>query len=275
VSGYRQIHTRIWQDAWFMDLLPEEKLLFVYLFSNERASLCGMYELSLKTMSFETGLRVDAITLALHRFGEAGKVFYEAPHIWVPNLRKYNANRSPKVQAKIASELADLPECALKRRCVADDTTAPGVAGDMVSDVSYTVSSESRETRHEQEQEQQQEQEQKPSRPDGRTLPHDPLRKSLEVHFSAVTKLPPTRAITASQRKAAGRLWWAPLREIAELCEWDEEKAKRLISETVREMRNSRLTISDPNSILKPARARYAQLRPAPIPDFIPPNQRA
>jgi hypothetical protein len=267
---FRQIHTRIWDDPWFQDLLPEEKLLFIYLFSNERAALCGLYELSLKTMAFETGLRTDAITLALHRFSLAGKAFYEAPYVWVPNLRKYNETASEKVQIRIAKELAAIPDCALKRRYVAGDTTPPDVAAHPADGVSIPYPRLPSEKEKEKEQEKE-----KDSRPDGRVSPHDPLRKALEAHFSVVTKLPVPRAITASQRKAAGRLWWEPLREIAELCEWDVEKSKRLISETVREMRNSRLTISDPNSILKSARARYAQLRPAPIPDFVPPNQRA
>jgi hypothetical protein len=114
----------MWADAWFLDLLPEEKLLFIYLFSNEHASMCGLYELPLKMMAFETGLRTDAITLTLHRFGEAGKVLYAPPYIWVPNLRKYNENRSPKVAAMIQAQLADIPDCDLKRRYL-DGNMAP------------------------------------------------------------------------------------------------------------------------------------------------------
>ena len=128
MSFYRQIHTRMWSDAWFLDLLPEEKLLFIYLFSNEHASMCGLYELPLKTMAFETGLRTDAITLTLHRFGEAGKVLYAPPYIWVPNLRKYNENRSPKVAAMIKAQLAEIPDCDLKRRYLAGDMTPLDVA---------------------------------------------------------------------------------------------------------------------------------------------------
>jgi hypothetical protein len=128
VSVYRQIHTRIWQDAWFLDLLPEEKLLFVYTFSNEHSTLCGLYELPLKTMAFETGLRTDAITLTLHRFGEAGKVLYAPPYIWVPNLRKYNENGSPKVAAMIQAQLADIPDCELKRRYLDGDLSPLDVA---------------------------------------------------------------------------------------------------------------------------------------------------
>jgi hypothetical protein len=137
VAGtFRQIHTRIWDDPWFQDLLPEEKLLFIYLFSNERAALCGLYELSLKTMAFETGLRKDAITLALHRFGQAGKAFWDGRHVWVPNLRKYNETASEKVQIRIAKELAAIPDCELKRRYVAGDTTPLDVAASAEDGVS-------------------------------------------------------------------------------------------------------------------------------------------
>ncbi len=44
MADFRNIHTHIWKDAWFCELQPDEKLLFIYLFSNERASVCGMYE---------------------------------------------------------------------------------------------------------------------------------------------------------------------------------------------------------------------------------------
>jgi hypothetical protein len=56
MSGYRQFHTHIWSDSWFAELKPDMKLLFIYLFSNERAAICGFYELPVRTISFETGL---------------------------------------------------------------------------------------------------------------------------------------------------------------------------------------------------------------------------
>jgi len=150
---FRQIHTRIWNDPWFQDLLPDEKILFIYLFSNERTALCGLYELSLKTMAFETGLRTDAITLALHRFSLAGKAFYEAPYVWVPNLRKYNETASEKVQIRIAKELAAIPDCDLKRRYAASDTTPPDVGASATDGVSIPYPPEPSEKEKEKEQE--------------------------------------------------------------------------------------------------------------------------
>ena len=97
MADYRQIHTKIWKDTWFLQLPAEDKLLFIYLFSNESTSVAGIYELPVMAMAFETGLSIEYVTEALERFREAGKVYYENGIVWVVNLRKYNANPSPKV----------------------------------------------------------------------------------------------------------------------------------------------------------------------------------
>lgn len=156
MADFRQIHTRIWKDAWFMDLDTEDKLLFIYLFSNERASVAGIYELSMKVIIFESGLTRERITAALDRFRQARKVFYENGIVWVVNLRKYNANASPKVSSRIKSDVASIPDCHLKKTYLdfyngRDTTTTP----------EYTVSIPYPELNSEQEQEKEHEQEQK------------------------------------------------------------------------------------------------------------------
>ena len=83
------------------------------------------------------------------------------------------------------------------------------------------------------------------------------IRAQLEAHFCAKTKLPPPRNKTAREKKTAGALWWGPLREIAELCEWDAARAEKLICLTVDHLRSGKMTIANPNSILKTATAIY------------------
>jgi len=83
------------------------------------------------------------------------------------------------------------------------------------------------------------------------------IRAQLEAHFCAKTKLPPPRNKTAREKKTAGALWWGPLREIAELCEWDAARAEKLICLTVDRLRSGKMTIANPNSILKTATAIY------------------
>jgi hypothetical protein len=92
--------------------------LFVYLFSNERASVCGLYELPLRIISFETGLDREEIKKGLEVFDKADKAHYdfEAGVVWVVNMTKYQGTSSPKVQARIKADIDNVPACDLKKR---------------------------------------------------------------------------------------------------------------------------------------------------------------
>jgi hypothetical protein len=118
MSGYRQLHTHLWSDSWFVELEPDLKLLFIYLFSNERASVCGLYELPIRTISFETGLGREEVRRALELFDQAGKARYDFATgvVWVRNMLKYQGTASPKVQARIQADIRSVPDCALKQQ---------------------------------------------------------------------------------------------------------------------------------------------------------------
>ncbi len=89
--------------------------------------------------------------------------------------------------------------------------------------------------------------------------PRDLAVAELEKKFSALSRLPVPIRQTDKQKKAAASLWWNPLGEIWELCDQDVGRAYTLIEKTYRQMHHEKLTISDPNSILKTARALNAQ----------------
>lgn len=117
MAGYRQLHTRMWSsDQWFAELKPEFKLLFIYLFSNERASVCGLYELPVRMMVFETGLEKAVIEAGLAEFQQADKVWYDAMTgvVYVRNMLKYQGSTSPHVKKRIQADLKAVPDCALK-----------------------------------------------------------------------------------------------------------------------------------------------------------------
>lgn len=78
----------------------------------------------------------------------------------------------------------------------------------------------------------------------------DRVRNSVESLFVELTGLRPP-----ADKKAAGRLWWAPLREMCELASWNEARAKDILYAAVKQLQAKSLTISDPNSILKTCRA--------------------
>lgn len=94
------------------------------------------------------------------------------------------------------------------------------------------------------------------SEPERKRSAKDKIRADLEQHFSERTGLPKPKTNTAAQRRSAGTLWWKPLREIAELCEWDGDLAKRLIDATLVHL-SGQVTIASPKSIIKTAIAVY------------------
>ena len=114
MANFRQVHTKIWKDDWFLDLKPIHKLFFIYLFTNERASLAGIYELPMRVMSFESGLSPKEIDGAFQVFTEAQKAHYMGGVVWVMSLRRYHETSSSKVQTRILKDLAEVKECELK-----------------------------------------------------------------------------------------------------------------------------------------------------------------
>lgn len=121
--SYRQIHSQIWKDPWFIELEADLKLLFIYLFSNELATLSGIYQIPLRVIAFETDLPIDRVREGLAKFEADGKVFYDAQRslVWVKNLRKYNTHgsSSPKIARCIEEQLEAIPDCPLKQRYLA------------------------------------------------------------------------------------------------------------------------------------------------------------
>lgn len=114
MANFRQIQVSLWKDEWFFGLSPEKKLLFVYLFSNELASLAGIYKIPLAIICFETGLEEDFVIETMNEFADADKAYYQDGILWVVNMRKYHETSSETVQARIRKDLRAIPECDLK-----------------------------------------------------------------------------------------------------------------------------------------------------------------
>ena len=79
------------------------------------------------------------------------------------------------------------------------------------------------------------------------------VRKRLELHFRSRTGL-----AIPKRKSEAGELWWAPLREIAELAGWKSADGTAVIDECLNRARNT-FQVSSPKSILKTARAVVAE----------------
>jgi hypothetical protein len=100
----------------------------------------------------------------------------------------------------------------------------------------------------------------KDSRPSGRTRKpsvKDKTRKATAEYFSSKTGLKVPDPKTIAQKKKAGAMWYAPIREICDLVDWNLTKAKGVIDMTLDRLDG--MTVANPNSIIKTSRAIIAE----------------
>lgn len=61
MSKNRFINTKFWSDNFIIELNPLDRYLFLYFLTNEHTNIAGIYELPLRTISFETGIEKDML----------------------------------------------------------------------------------------------------------------------------------------------------------------------------------------------------------------------
>lgn len=242
MAGFRQIHVSIWQDEWFLDLEPEEKLLFIYFFSNQATSISGLYKVALKVIAFETGLDPKRIKEILKKFGDTGKVYYDDGIVWVVNMRKYHSSKSETVLTHVKNDLELIPNCKLKTAYQQSQTGADTLS------IPYTYDNHT---------DSQLNKIRLNKINNGAKAPSkfQEMQYELANYFMQVTGLQ-----MPEDYKAKQKLWWTPAGEIYKtLAQEDMDKAKEIVDRTIQKMGN--LTIADMNSIIKTARAIAAEDR--------------
>lgn len=98
MAKQRVVNTRFWDDDYIMELGPFEKLLFLYFLTNPLTDLCGAYEISMKRIAFDTGLKPSKIEEILVKFESAGKIVYRNGWVMIRNFGKHQQGNSPNVR---------------------------------------------------------------------------------------------------------------------------------------------------------------------------------
>jgi hypothetical protein len=105
----RSINTKIWADPWIEELTPTEKLIWFYLLTSPYSNMLGIYEVSIKRISNETGIGQDGIKKALEGFERVGKAFHIDGYVYVVNWLK-NQSMNPNMEKAARLEFAKLHE---------------------------------------------------------------------------------------------------------------------------------------------------------------------
>lgn len=105
MARYRFISTHIWNDPDFADFDSESKLLFLYILSNEAATVSGIYVLPrAPIISIQTGVSVEALN---DRFEKFKNIEYDKDShtVFVRNFLDYNpGGRRDLIEKSIAND---------------------------------------------------------------------------------------------------------------------------------------------------------------------------
>jgi len=104
--NYTPFYAKLWSDKKFKALPLSSRFLFIYLFTNEAVSLCGIYELDIETCQMRVKLG-DDFKDAMNRIIGSNMVKWDesSDTIFVVNRFKHIPNKSPKVLKGVINEL--------------------------------------------------------------------------------------------------------------------------------------------------------------------------
>ncbi len=111
MSKLRMISTSIWKKSRkFRQCDPLEKLLFLFLISNEDLELCGIYEISLDDVAHYSGIDGRTLPNMLTHLEEIGLVIYCDGWVMIPGYTKTQNKNNSKIRTGIDNSLGRVPE---------------------------------------------------------------------------------------------------------------------------------------------------------------------
>lgn len=125
MASQRYLNTKFWDDTYIIELDPSEKLIYIYLLTNPLTNIAGIYEISLRRISLDTGIDSEMIKKILDRFQDADKIMYVDGILAIKNFIKHQ-KANPKIVTGIESIKKTSPEWAIEfiedRLCIGYDS---------------------------------------------------------------------------------------------------------------------------------------------------------
>jgi len=103
---FRKVHVTFWNDSFVQDLTPEKKFFYLYLLTNNKTKAIGVYEITFRQISYETGYNIETVEKLINFFVEQGKIMVsrDTNEVAIKNWWRYNKTDSPQVKKLLEKE---------------------------------------------------------------------------------------------------------------------------------------------------------------------------
>ena len=109
MARQRYINTKFWDDNYITTLNPVEKLLFIYFLTNPLTNICGIYEIQVRRITFDTGIEEKEVKKIMTKFSKDQKIYHIVGWLCVVNFTKHQAVNN-KIKKGISLILKDIPK---------------------------------------------------------------------------------------------------------------------------------------------------------------------
>lgn len=91
-AKYRSVLDTFWADMDVLEWAPDEKLFYLWVFTNQHLDICGCYQASPKVMAHEVGVSLDRIQELIAKFSGLQKIRYnfDTRELLILNWKKHN-----------------------------------------------------------------------------------------------------------------------------------------------------------------------------------------
>lgn len=115
MATQRYISTSFWDDDWIQTLDPSEKLLFLYYMTCPLTNISGVYKISPRRVSFDTGFTPDTVGHIMQKFQKAHKVYRYEEYIVIPSWPSHQKwEVAPRIRDGIVANLLVMSEDVLQ-----------------------------------------------------------------------------------------------------------------------------------------------------------------
>ncbi|HIW33377.1 MAG TPA: replication protein, partial [Candidatus Paenibacillus intestinavium] len=118
MATFRMVHAEFWSDPRVIEeMTPEDKYFFLYLLTNPNTTQIGIYQITKKQISFDTGYSQESVSALIDRFEKHHKIIVyntQTRELAIKNWGKYNLNRGGKPMLDcVTSELKRVNDISL------------------------------------------------------------------------------------------------------------------------------------------------------------------
>lgn len=116
---YRNVSLTFWTDNKVTDdFTSKDKYFFLYLLTNPYTNIIGCYEISMKQMSNELGMKINEVEELIDRMQNIHKtIIYskQTKEMFIRNWYRYNWTKSSKLQKPIIENIKKIKDLELKK----------------------------------------------------------------------------------------------------------------------------------------------------------------